>query len=160
MIPLLPKIAVKKKDIQRGRYLGKYQTRWYRTLRGENINGEVKWTETDISRQQLKSVIARVTRTGDRIRVTGFVLNDGSPLRSVEVQVDDGPWRPATLDAGNSRYAWKLFSCSWDGAQPGEHTLVSRVTDASGRTQPIAKELETKLTFLENNAQWPRRVSV
>jgi DMSO/TMAO reductase YedYZ molybdopterin-dependent catalytic subunit len=146
--------------VQRGRYVGKWQARWYRTLRGETINGEVKWTETEISRQQLKSVIARVTRTADHLRVTGFVLNDGAPLRSVDVRVDDGPWRPATLDAGSPRYAWKLFSFRWDGATAGAHTLVSRVTDASGRVQPEAKELETKLTFLENNAQWARRVQV
>jgi DMSO/TMAO reductase YedYZ molybdopterin-dependent catalytic subunit len=146
--------------VQRGRFVGKWQARWYRTLRGETINGEVKWTETEISRQQLKSVIARVTRTTDHLRVTGFVLNDGAPLRSVDVRVDDGPWRPATLDAGSSRYAWKLFSFRWDGATPGAHTLVSRVTDASGRVQPEAKELEKKLTFLENNAQWARQVQV
>jgi DMSO/TMAO reductase YedYZ molybdopterin-dependent catalytic subunit len=146
--------------VQRGRYLGKWQTRWYRTLRGETINGEVKWTETDISRQQLKSVIARVTRIPDHLRVRGFVLDDGTPLRSVEVCVDDGPWRPAVLDAANTRYSWKLFTYRWDGASAGDHTIVSRVTDATGRIQPIAKELETKLTFLENNAQWPRRVRV
>lgn len=146
--------------VQRGRYVGKWQARWYRTLRGETINGEVKWTETEISRQQLKSVIARVTRAPDHLLVTGFVLNDGAPLRSVEVRVDDGPWRPATLAAGNTRYSWKLFSCRWDNATPGEHTLVSRVTDSTGRVQPEAKELETKLTFLENNAQWARRIRV
>ena len=146
--------------VQRGRYVGKWQARWYRTLRGETINGEVKWTETEISRQQLKSVIARVTRAQNHLQVTGFVLNDGAPLRSVEVRIDDGPWRPAAIDAGSARYSWKLFSYRWDNATPGEHTLVSRVTDASGRAQPEAKELETKLTFLENNAQWARRVRV
>ena len=146
--------------VQRGRYVGKWQARWYRTLRGETINGEVKWTETEISRQQLKSVIARVTRAQNHLQVTGFVLNDGAPLRSVEVRIDDGPWRPAATDAGSARYSWKLFSYRWDNATPGEHTLVSRVTDASGRAQPEAKELETKLTFLENNAQWARRVRV
>ena len=31
---------------QEDQYLGKYQARWYRTLRGEMINGEMKWTES------------------------------------------------------------------------------------------------------------------
>jgi DMSO/TMAO reductase YedYZ molybdopterin-dependent catalytic subunit len=147
-------------QVQRGRYLGKFQARWYRTLHGEKINGEVKWTEVDINRQHLKSVIARVTRAGDQHRVTGFVLNDGAPLKSVEVRVDEGPWRPATLDAGNTRYSWKQFTYRWDGATPGDHTLVSRVTDAAGQVQPTTAELETKLTFLENNAQWPRKITI
>jgi hypothetical protein len=146
--------------VQRGRYLGKVQARWYRTLRGESINGDVKYTEAEISRQQLKSVIARVTKAGDHHRVLGFVLNDGTPLKSVEVQVDDGPWRPAVLDPSNSRYSWKLFSYRWDAARPGEHTLVSRVTDAHGRVQPTVTELENKLTALENNAQWPRKIQI
>jgi hypothetical protein len=92
--------------------------------------------------------------------VHGFVLNDGTPLKAVEVKIDDGPWRAATVEPNTSRYAWKLFMYRWDGAGPGEHTLVSRVTDATGRVQPTVTELESKLTSLENNAQWPRKVAV
>ena len=146
--------------VQRGRYLGKWQARWYRTLRGESINGEVKYTEAEISRQQLKSVIARVTSSGTQHRIAGFALTDGTPIKAVEVRVDDGPWRPAVLDASNSRYSWKLFTYRWADATAGEHTLVSRVTDATGRVQPTAAELESKLTSLENNAQWPRKVTI
>ena len=146
--------------VQQGRFVGKWQVRWYRTLRGETIDGEIKWQETEISRLRLKSVIARVTRAGGAHRVMGFVLNDGTPLRSVEVSVDDGPWQAATLDPSNTKYSWKLFSWRWEGATPGEHTLVSRVTDATGRVQPTAADLESKLTFLENNAQFPRRLRV
>ena len=50
--------------VQEDRYLGKYQARWYRTLRGEMVNGEMKWTETAITRMRLKSFIARVTENG------------------------------------------------------------------------------------------------
>ena len=31
-------------------------------------------------------------------RCSAIVLNDGTPIKSVEVRVDDGPWQPATLD--------------------------------------------------------------
>jgi len=146
--------------VQQGRYVGKWQARWYRTLRGETIDGEVRWQETEISRLRLKSVIARVTRAGSAHHILGFVLNDGTPLRSVEVKIDDGPWRAAALDPTNTQYSWKLFSFRWEGATPGEHTLVSRVTDRTGRVQPTADELASKLTFLENNAQFPRRVRI
>ena len=147
--------------VQTERYLGKYQARWYRTLRGEMINGELKWKETEISRMRLKSAIARVTREENQLKVLGFVLNDGTPLRSVEVQVDDGPWRSATMSSStSSKYSWKLFTYMWDHATPGEHTLVSRVTDVKGRVQPTASDLKTKKTFLEDNAQFPRTVMV
>ena len=38
--------------------------------------------------------------------------------------------------------------------------LVSRVTDATGRVQPTAEELESKKTFLEDNSQHPRKVVI
>ena len=147
--------------LQEDQYLGKYQARWYRTLKGETINGETKWVETAVTHMQLKSFIARVTRDGGRHKVLGVVLNDGTPLKSVEVRVDDGPWQGATLDpATNSRYSWKLFTYAWTGATRGEHTLVSRVTDASGKVQPTAEDLENKKTFLEDNSQFPRKVMI
>ena len=77
------------------------------------------------------------------------------------MRVDDGPWQPATFDPATSgKYSWKLFTYNWTNATPGEHTLVSRVTDAKGAVQPTEKELETKKTFLEDNSQHPRKVTI
>jgi DMSO/TMAO reductase YedYZ molybdopterin-dependent catalytic subunit len=147
--------------VQEEQYLGKWQTRWYRTLRGEMIDGEMKWKESAITHMNPKSFIARVTSDGSRHKVFGVVLNDGTPLKSVEVKVDDGPWQPATLDPSTrGKYSWKFFTYAWNGATPGEHMLVSRVTDAAGRVQPTAQELETKKSFLEENSQVPRKVRI
>jgi DMSO/TMAO reductase YedYZ molybdopterin-dependent catalytic subunit len=146
---------------QEDQYLGKFQARWYRTLKGEMIDGEMKWVETAITHLQLKSFVARVTRNGDTHRVLGVVLNDGTPIKSVEVKIDDGPWQPAMMDkATTAKYGWKLFNYTWTGATPGQHTLVSRVTDATGRVQPTAEELATKKTFLEDNSQHPRTLTI
>ena len=147
--------------LQEDQYLGKYQARWYRTLRGEMIDGEVQWKEAAVTHMQLKSFIARVSRDGNRHTVLGVILNDGTAIRSVEVKVDDGPWQPATIDpATTGKYSWKLFNFTWTGATPGEHTLVSRVTDATGAVQPTAEALENKKTFLEDNSQHPRKIMI
>ena len=147
--------------VQEDQYLGKYQARWYRTLKGEMVNGEMKWKETAITKMRLKSFIARVTTDGSRHKVFGVVLHDGTPLRSVEVKVDNGPWQAATLDpATTSKYSWKFFAYDWDGATPGEHTLTSRATDTNGNVQPTAEDLQVKHTFLEHNAQQPRTVII
>jgi DMSO/TMAO reductase YedYZ molybdopterin-dependent catalytic subunit len=146
---------------QEDAYLGKFQARHYRTLRGETIDGEVKWTEAGITTMQPKSFLARVTRDATRHNVLGVVLHDGTPLKAVEVRVDDGPWQPATIDpATRAKYSWKLFNYAWTNATPGEHTLVSRVIDANGRVQPTLEELESKKTFLEDNSQYPRKVTI
>lgn len=142
-------------------FLGKWQARWYRSVRGERIDGEIKWKDAAISRMQLKSFITRVTADGQDHQVMGVILNDGTPIRSVEVRVDDGAWQPATLDVRTKdRFSWKLFHYRWTGATPGEHNLVSRVTDVRGYVQPTVDELELKKTFLEDNAQHVRTVMI
>ena len=151
--------------LQEERFLGNYQARHYRTVWAVGGTGELndpgtQFVEREVSKLNLKSVIARVRKSADAHTVHGFVLNDGTPLRSVEVKVDDGPWQRATLDPANTQYSWKLFSWRWQGAKPGEHTLVSRVTDVNGVVQPTATELARKKTFLEDNSQFPRRVTI
>ena len=42
--------------VQQDPYMGKYQARWYRTVRGEMINGEMKWMESAVTHLQLKSL--------------------------------------------------------------------------------------------------------
>ena len=146
---------------QEEQYLGKFQARWYRTLRGEMIDGEMKWKEAGITHMNPKSFIARVTKDGSRHKVLGVVLNDGTPVKTVEVKVDEGPWQAATMDPSTKdKFGWKFFTYAWNGATPGEHTLVSRVTDATGKVQPTEQELETKKSFLEHNPQSPRKVMV
>jgi DMSO/TMAO reductase YedYZ molybdopterin-dependent catalytic subunit len=147
--------------VQEDPYLGKFQARWYRTLRGEIIGGETKWVESGVTHMRLKSFIARVTRDGDRHKVLGVALHGGTPLKSVEVKIDDEPWRPATMDPStNGKYSWKLFTYAWSGATPGEHTLVSRAIDVAGNVQPAEEELANKKTFLEDNSQHPRKVRI
>ncbi len=146
--------------VQEDQYLGKYQATWYRTVKGEMVNGEMRWMESAITHLQLKSFVARVTKEGSGHKVLGVALNDGTPLKSVEVKIDDGPWQPAAFDKSNTKYSWKLFSYTWNGAAAGEHTVVSRVTDANGQVQPTEKDLENKKSFLEDNSQHPRRVMI
>jgi DMSO/TMAO reductase YedYZ molybdopterin-dependent catalytic subunit len=146
--------------LQEDPFIGKYQANWYRTLRGERIGDEVKWTETAITRMRLKSAVARVTRAGDAYKILGFALTDGTALKSVEVQIDGGPWQAAKVDTSLGKYSWKLFTHEWKGASLGEHTLVSRAIDANGEVQPTAADLENKMTFLEDNAQYPRTILI
>jgi DMSO/TMAO reductase YedYZ molybdopterin-dependent catalytic subunit len=148
--------------IQEDAYLGKYQARWYRTVRGEMIDGEMKYMETAVTHMNPKSFVARVTKDGAACKVTGVILNDGTPIKSVEVKVDDGPWQPATLDPATAKdkFGWKLFTYTWNNASPGDHTLVSRVTQTDGKVQPTEQDLAEKKSFLEQNSQAPRKVKV
>ena len=146
--------------VQDSRYMGRFMGRDYVTLSKRNIGGEERWEERSVTRIQLKSSIVRVTRNGNNHTITGFVLNDGTPLRSVEVSIDGGPWQMAELDPANSKYSWKLFNYTWRNASRGEHTIVSRVTDVTGQVQATQDEMPEKPTRWENYAQFPRTVMI
>jgi DMSO/TMAO reductase YedYZ molybdopterin-dependent catalytic subunit len=148
--------------IQEDAYLGKYQARWYRTLKGEKINGETKWVETAVTHMNVKSYLARVTKNGSQYKVLVVALTDGTPLKSVEVKVDDGPWQAAVADptTAGSKYSWKLYTYTWNSPSAGEHTLVSRATDTMGHVQPTAEDLADKKSFLEDNSQAPRKITI
>jgi DMSO/TMAO reductase YedYZ molybdopterin-dependent catalytic subunit len=146
--------------VQDSRFMGRFMARDYVQLMQAKEGGETVWNETSVSRMRLKTMVARLTRNGNKYTATGYVLNDGTPLKSVEVSVDGGPWQPVTMEKGNSKYSWKLFTYQWTGLTPGDHTIVSRATDVNGTTQPEPADLQTKKTRWENNAQFTRKFKV
>jgi len=144
---------------QENRFVGKYMSRDYVTLRSVENGNETQWLEYTVGPIQLKSVVSRVTKVGNAVKIMGFALTDLTPLKTVEISIDGGPWQAATLDKQNTATSWKLFSYTWNGATPGEHTIVSRATDAKGRLQ-LEKADPTKKTNWENPQQMPRRVMI
>jgi len=146
--------------VQDRRYMGRFMARDYVTLSRRNIGGVERWEERSVTKINLKSSIIRVTRSGTDHKITGFVLNDGTPLKSVEIKIDDGPWREAKMDPRSSRYSWKLFTYDWPNPSAGEHTIVSRVTDMNGQVQATADEMPEKPTRWENYEQFPRTVRI
>lgn len=146
--------------VQNTRYMGRFMGRDYVTLKKDNIGGVERWVENSVTTMNLKSSIIRVVESGGQHRIQGFVLNDGTPLRSIEVKVDDGPWERAQLNPRSTKYSWKLFNYDWDNATPGEHTIVSRVTDINGNVQATQEELPEKVSFWEDFGQFPRTVTI
>lgn len=55
-------------------------------------------------------------------------------IARVEVQVDDGAWREATLSVPISDATWIQWRLDWD-AIPGDHRVRVRATDGTGETQ-------------------------
>jgi DMSO/TMAO reductase YedYZ molybdopterin-dependent catalytic subunit len=145
--------------VQDTRFMNRFMARDYVTLQSEQVGDETVWYETSVNRIRLKSAIARITRTGDKLKAVGFALTDGTALKTVEVKLDDGAWKPATMWKDNTPYSWKLFTYEWTGAQPGDHTIVSRAIDARGEVQ-LAQDNATKKTRWENNGQVVRKFRI
>ncbi len=146
--------------VQNTRYMGRFMGRDYVTLKKENVGGVERWVENSVTTMNLKSSIVRVTEMGGRYSIQGFVLNDGTPLRSVEIKIDDGPWQTAEMNPNNTQYSWKLFSLDWTNPTPGDHTLVSRVADINGNVQATPAELPEKVSYWEDFGQFARTITI
>jgi DMSO/TMAO reductase YedYZ molybdopterin-dependent catalytic subunit len=140
------------------RLMTRFMAKDYVTLMGREENGRTEWLETSVTHQRVKSVIARVTRAEDQFTIFGAAWSDGTPLDRVEVRVDGGAWRAATMDRPDDPHTWTFFTFETEGLTPGEHTLVSRATDVDGRTQPV--DLSMKRTRWENNELFERTIQV
>src|SRR4029079_10584961 len=126
---------LKRIEIRNTRFMSLLMGRDYVTIREEEHNGETVWAETSVGRMNLKSAPSRVTRNDAGYRIEGVAW--GAPIAKVEVKVDDGPWREATIDHGEeAEYSWKVWSIDWPAPAPGNHEVTSRATDASGKVQP------------------------
>jgi hypothetical protein len=72
-----------------------------------------------------------------RVPVAGVAWAQHKGVDAVEVRVDGGPWRPATLAAVPGIDTWRQWTWEWDttGYQAGSRLLEARATDATGYTQ-------------------------
>jgi hypothetical protein len=70
-----------------------------------------------------------------RVTVAGVAWSQPTGVEKVEVRVDGGPWQRAELATEVSGSTWRMWRTSFD-LRPGSHTVQSRATDSTGRTQP------------------------
>lgn len=150
-------------ELRERRLMNRFMARDYVTIRGERHADRIEWKETSVGPLNVKSLVARVVRRPDgSLRITGTAWAQ-APIKSVELQIDDGPWTPVQLDSrDHAPHAWTFWSYDWKSPAPGEHTLVSRATDERGHTQPAADDdaIKLKKTYWEANQQYPRRIKL
>ena len=155
---------LKRIEVQDRRFMGRFMARDYVTIRGEEGRNRTVWRETSVTRMNVKSIVARVVRKANgTLLVSGAAWTDGTPLRSVELKIDNGPWIGTQLNRKQqAKYGWTFWSYNWKKPEAGEHTLVSRATDENGTIQPAADDPRIKLkkTYYEANQQYPRKIRV
>ena len=146
-------------DVHATRFQGRFMARDYVTLRQEREDGV--WVESSVGRARVNSMPARVTRDDNRYRIHGAAW--GTDVARVEVRIDDGPWRPATLGEGQGdRLTWTFWSLDWDRPASGEHTITSRAVARTGEIQPAPEDplIALKATYWESNGQVTRSIQI
>ncbi|MEV6596986.1 molybdopterin-dependent oxidoreductase [Actinoplanes sp. NPDC051346] len=100
----------------------------YWVRRGWAARGPVKTA----SRIDTPRPFARVA--AGKVMISGVAWAQGRGIRTVEVRVDERPWRKAELLPVPSSDTWVQWRYGWD-ATPGPHTLAVRATDGTGTVQ-------------------------
>ena len=148
------------------RFAGRFMARDYVSIRERQQNGETVWTFTNVGQDRLKSAPAKVTRRANRYKIMGAAW--GAPIAAVQVRIDNGTRREATLynrpprRSKTSGYASKFWTYDWGRPAPGEHTITSRAFDTEGNMQPPPADpfLASRRTYWENNGHITRRVLI
>lgn len=146
-------------------YEGRHMARNYQSLRAMKSPEGTLWLDSSISRNNLKSVIARVTRRaigkGFEYKIAGAAWGGPARIARIEVQIDGGGWQAANIDQRAGDAAWVLWSAAWREPAPGEHILISRAINDRGEIQPTRDQMREKLVSnREDHSQWPRRILI
>lgn len=143
-----------------------FQTRDYKVFPPQISAENVDWNEGQtLAEVGLNAVIcapdngARLPSGG--ITVKGYaVASGGHTLTTVEISTDDGQsWRRAELTGEAQPWTWRLWRAELR-LPPGDHTLVVRAADTSGKAQPSDLSAVWNFRGYMNNAWHRVRVRV
>jgi DMSO/TMAO reductase YedYZ molybdopterin-dependent catalytic subunit len=90
-------------------------------------------TQSRIDRPQRGAEVETGTYT-----FAGMAWAPDRGIAKVEVQVDEGDWREASLSVPISDATWVQWRLDWETA-PGDHRVRVRATDTTGETQTEAE---------------------
>jgi DMSO/TMAO reductase YedYZ molybdopterin-dependent catalytic subunit len=72
------------------------------------------------------------------VTLRGIAWAGDGRVSKVEVSTDSGQtWQTAQLTGRDLPFTWRLWALDWHAPRPGYYTVLSRATNAAGRTQPL-----------------------
>jgi DMSO/TMAO reductase YedYZ molybdopterin-dependent catalytic subunit len=104
----------------------------YWTDRGWKTDAPIKLMSRIDTPRPLAEVKAGTTFIG------GVAWHQHQGMQGVQVRVDGGEWREATLGPDGGNDYWRQWYVEWE-AEPGSHTLAVRALDADGEPQTPAR---------------------
>lgn len=117
-------------------------TKWLTRMTVTRYDAEpAYWTERDWATDGTVKTQARVDTPrplarieAGRTAIGGVAWAQRRGIERVEVRVDDGPWRRATLGDEANVDCWRQWFLPWDATE-GRHDITVRATDGEGEVQ-------------------------
>jgi DMSO/TMAO reductase YedYZ molybdopterin-dependent catalytic subunit len=121
-------------------------TKWVRQIEVTTYDAfTAYWTERGWSAKGPVKLASRVDVPGDgahvaagRLRVGGLAWQQDTGISAVQVQLDGGGWRPATLARRNLKDTWVQWAATVD-VSPGGHRLACRAVNEDGQVQTAVR---------------------
>ncbi|MBC7724322.1 MAG: molybdopterin-dependent oxidoreductase [Burkholderiaceae bacterium] len=104
----------------------------YWTSRGWTAKGPVKISS------RIDTPRANFGASAGTIAVAGVAWAQHTGISRVEVSIDSGDWREATLATAVTADSWLQWTYAWD-APTGQHDIAVRATDSNGLVQTAAE---------------------
>ena len=73
--------------------------------------------------------------------IKGFAFAGTRGIRTVEITTDGGQtWQLARLEPSLSPHAWVLWTIEWEPLRPGDHRILVRAIDGTGKLQSSTEQ--------------------
>ena len=82
---------------------------------------------------------SQTVSSGD-VGIAGVAWAQHVGIETVEVQIDDGEWEEAELASKVSIDTWRQWRYVYSDAEPGQHQVQVRATNAEGQTQTAQRQ--------------------
>jgi DMSO/TMAO reductase YedYZ molybdopterin-dependent catalytic subunit len=94
------------------------------------------WSKLGPIKTQSRIDVPRASRrvSAGTTPIAGVAWAPDRGIATVEVQIDDGQWRPCRLGDATSDDTWVQWLVDWE-ATPGKHKIAVRATDKTGAVQ-------------------------
>jgi hypothetical protein len=88
--------------------------------------------------------------------VTGRAWSGAGQIAHVDISTDGGAtWDRVHSTWSERRGGWTRFRHGWRHPAPGEHVLMARATDATGRRQPLVTPYNSNGYFFDAVVRHP-----
>lgn len=102
----------------------------------EDDTGKAPVTLMNVNSTIQQPLNLEIINTGTHL-IKGIAWTGQGRITRVEISLNQGKtWNPAIVEH-DENYAWVQWEYEWNADKKGEHIILSRATDSTGRLQPI-----------------------